>query len=125
VKRPPDVPREDAVPGTVPCPPREPGDGLAPEDTVFLDRMARWIAVRSLAVPAVVFLESSKPLSFVGSQFLYFFEPMVKIFVGGEGYSRFARLMEDRDNVERFLERIETAEQAVREERKKPREDKA
>jgi len=93
-------------------------DGLSPEDAAFLERLARWIAVRGLSVPAILFLESSKPLNFVGSQFLFFFEPMVKIFVGGEGYTRFARLMERRESVEDFLQKIESAEETVREERK-------
>ena len=115
------------IPGvTTPPAPADPGgDGLSPEDAAFIDRLARWIAVRGLSVPALVFLESSKPLSFVGSQFLIFFEPMVKIFVGGEGYTRFARLMEDRDNVEKFLQRIEAADQAVRDERKAAKEDRS
>jgi len=93
-------------------------DGLSAEDAEFLDRIARWLALRRLTVPAVVFLESSKPLSFVGSQAMFFFEPMIKIFVGGQGYTRFARILEDRANVEEFLCRIEAADHAVREERK-------
>jgi len=96
-----------------------PGDDLSPEDRAFLERLARWLARRSLSVPAILFLESVKPLTFVGSQALFFFEPMVKIFVGGAGYTRFARLMEDRDHVEVFLRAIETADHDVRDERKR------
>lgn len=97
--------------------------GLTDEDAAFLDRIAAWVATRGMAVPAVVFLESSKPLSFLGSQFMYFFEPMVKIFVGAEGYSRFARILEDRENIEVFLRKIEAADQKVRDERKEAREE--
>jgi hypothetical protein len=79
-----------------------------------MDRLARWLVERRLSVPAVLFIESSKPLNFVGSQFLFFFEPMVKIFVGGEGYTRFASLMEERENVEIFLQCIEAAEAVPR-----------
>ena len=94
-----------------------PGADLSAEDRAFLERLARWLARRSLSVPAILFLESVKPLTFVGSQAMFFFEPMVKIFVGGAGYTRFARLMEDRGNVEVFLRAIETAESDVRGER--------
>jgi hypothetical protein len=108
------VSRDDAMEGSVPG---DPGEGLSPGDAAFLDRIARWLAQRSLTVPSVLFLESTKPLNFVGSQALFFFEPMVKILVGGKGYTRFARLMEERDNVEELLRRIEAAEQDVRSER--------
>ncbi len=90
---------------------REPG----PEDLALFDKLAQWLARRRLATVAVLFLESVKPLTFVGSQAMYFFEPVVKAFLRGDEYSRFARLMEDRDNMERFLQRIEAAEEAQRE----------
>lgn len=104
---------------------RPEGDGLAgsatprdelmsAEDRAFLEGLARWLAERRLGSPAILFLESVKPLNFVGSQFLFFFEPMVKAFVGGQGYTRFAELMEDRDRVEAFLRMIEAAEEAAR-----------
>lgn len=93
-------------------------DGLAPEDRVFLQRLSRWIAERRMAVPAVLILESVKPLNFIGSQMMFFFEPIVKAFIGGQGYTRFARLMERRENVETFLEFIELAENETRNEQK-------
>ena len=97
----------------------KPGDGssqalegtLSPEDEAFLGRIAKFLVVRRLSVPSILFLESVKPLNFVGSQFLFFFEPIVKTFVGGQGYTRFAQLMEKRDNVERLLQLIEVTEE--------------
>jgi hypothetical protein len=86
------------------------GHSLSDEDTIFLERLAGWVVERRMAAPAILFLESVKPLNFVGSQFMFFFEPIVKIFVGGKGYTRFAQLMEDRDNVEMFLLCIEALE---------------
>jgi len=106
--------RDDSLGGAVA---RGEATGLSPEDAAFLDRIARWLALRGLTVPSVLFLESVKPLNFVGSQALFFFEPMVKILVGGKGYTRFAQLMEERDNVEELLRRIEAAERDVSAER--------
>jgi hypothetical protein len=98
---------------------------LSPEDAEFLDRLAGWLAERRLATAAVLFLESVKPMNFVGSQAMFFFEPMVKAFLTGEGYTRFARIMERRENVERFLERIEAADAQQQErERKSDRADR-
>ena len=71
--------------------------------------MAGWLGQRRLTVPAVLFLESVKPLHFVGSQMLVFFEPMVHAFTGGRDYTRFAQLMEDSDALEQFLVMIEGA----------------
>ena len=82
---------------------------LSAEDQALLQGMAGWIGRRGLTVPAVLFLESVKPLHFVGSQTLFFFEPMVHAFVSGKNYSRFAQLMENGDALEEFLVMIEGA----------------
>jgi hypothetical protein len=82
---------------------------LTPEDRALLEGMAGWLGRRNLTVPAVLFLESVKPLHFIGSQMLVFFEPMVHAFTGGKNYSRFAQLMEDGDALEQFLVMIEGA----------------
>lgn len=82
---------------------------LTPEDRAMLESMAGWLGSRRLTVPAVLFLDSVKPLHFLGSQMLFFFEPMVHAFVGGKNYSRFAELMEDGDTLEQFLSMIEQA----------------
>ncbi len=69
-------------------------------------------------MPAILFLESSKPLSFIGSQFMVFMEPFVKTFFTVRSYERFAEMMEDRDNYERLITKIEAHEAArVREEK--------
>jgi hypothetical protein len=84
-------------------------ESLTPEDRAMLESMAGWLGSRRLTVPAVLFLESVKPLHFVGSQMLFFFEPMVHAFVSGKNYSRFAQLMENGDALEEFLVMIEGA----------------
>lgn len=74
-----------------------------------------------MTVPAIFFLESVKPLSFVGSQALHFFEPMVHAFFQAREYERFALLMERRDNLEALLVKIEARDDAVRDEEKQQR----
>jgi len=90
------------------------GSVLAEDDRVFLEGMARWLGERRLATPALLFLESTKPLNFVGSQLMFFFEPVVRALVNGGNYSRFASLMEDRDHVEEFLRMIERSDEEMR-----------
>ena len=67
-----------------------------------------------MTVPAILTLESVKPLSFVGSQALYFFEPMVRAFFTVPDYERFAALVERRDTLEALLVKIEQRDEAVR-----------
>jgi hypothetical protein len=74
-----------------------------------------------MTVPAIFFLESVKPLSFVGSQALHFFEPMVNAFFQVRDYERFAVMMERRENLEALLVRIEARDDAARHEEKAAR----
>jgi hypothetical protein len=73
----------------------------------------RVVALR-MTVPAILTLESVKPLSFVGSQALYFFEPMVRAFFAVPDYERFAALVERRDTLEALLVKIEQRDETVR-----------
>ena len=75
-----------------------------------------------MTVPAIFFLESVKPLSFVGSQALHFFEPMVNAFFQMRDYERFAILMERRENLEVLLVKIEARDDAARQEERAVRE---
>jgi hypothetical protein len=79
-------------------------------DDELLDRIAEEVTKRRLGVPAILFLESSKPLSYVGSQLLFFLEPFVRTFVTTDLYERFATLMEDRTKYELLIKRIEQHE---------------
>lgn len=87
-----------------------PREDLSPEDRQLIERVAMAIVSRRMAVPAILFIESSRPLSFVGSQFLYFLEPVVRAVIPGDQFRRVAALLENRDNVERLLLAIEAAE---------------
>ena len=82
---------------------------LPPEDQALFDRLARWIVERRLETPALLFLESSRPLSFVGAQAMHFFQPLVSVLYSGPEYERFARLLEDRANFSILLDTIEAA----------------
>jgi len=86
----------------------------APEDEALLDRLAVLIVRHRMTVPAIFFLESVKPLSFLGSQALHFFEPMVRAFFNVQDYERFALLMERRENLEALLVRIEARDDEAR-----------
>jgi hypothetical protein len=70
------------------------------------ERVVRW----KMTVPAIVFLESVKPLNYIGSQTLVFFEPIVQSIFDFKDYDAFRRAMERRENVERLMQKIEAAD---------------
>ncbi|MCU0610772.1 MAG: hypothetical protein MUE60_03160 [Candidatus Eisenbacteria bacterium] len=76
----------------------------------LLTRLAKEIVDRSLTAPAIMFLESTKPLSFLGSQIMVFFSPFVKAFWDGASYDQLSALLEDRENIELLLGEIERLE---------------
>jgi len=75
-----------------------------------LDRLAEKIIERRLSAPAILFLESSKPLSFLGNQAMVFFQPIVQTIFNFKTYDDIMDLLEDRDNIEYLLKKIEELE---------------
>lgn len=80
------------------------------EDEEMIRKLAERLVRMRMSVPAIFFLESSKPLAFVGSQLLIFLEPFVQTLFNFAQYQRFAALMEDRDNWERLIRKLEDLE---------------
>jgi hypothetical protein len=76
----------------------------------IIERLATKIVERRLTAPAVLFLESAKPLSFLGNQALVFFQPIVQTVFNFRTYDEITDLLEDRDNVEHLLKKIEELE---------------
>jgi hypothetical protein len=107
--------------GPPPAPVPTPASGAPPEltseeeDRKLIDAVAARVVRMGLAVPAIFFLESTKPLSYVGSQVLVFLEPFVKSVLTVASYDRFVALLEDRSNIEKLLRRIEEMDEEARE----------
>lgn len=73
----------------------------------FMQKIAREIVQRQLTVPAIIFLETIKPLSFLGNQLLIFANPIVSLIVRTGNYYKFVRMIENRENVEKLTVAIE------------------
>lgn len=71
------------------------------------DSIAKPIVNRGLAVPAVLFLEMYKPLSFVASQSLMMAMPFLAPFIGAQRVADLSKVLKDRNNIELLLNRIE------------------
>lgn len=71
------------------------------------ERIAQRVVDMGMGMISVVFLESLKPLSFIGSSILVFGRPVMSVFFDGTAYDRFIAFMEDRNNIDRLVDRIE------------------
>ena len=81
-----------------------------PEHREIMDRFARKVVDWRMTAPAILFLESAKPLSFLGNQALIFFQPMVQSIFNFKTYDEMVEILEDRDNIEYLLSAIERLE---------------
>lgn len=99
-----------------------------PEHKEVMDRFARKIIDWRMTAPAILFLESAKPLTFLGNQALVFFQPMVQAIFNFKTYDEVVEILEDRDNLEYLLSRLEQLEaeraREERDERKRRKEEK-
>jgi len=75
-----------------------------------MDRFARKVVGWRMTAPAILFIESAKPLSFLGNQALIFFQPIVQSIFNFKTYDEFIEVLEDRHNLEYLLRRIEEFE---------------
>jgi len=97
--------------------PKEPDNTMpTPEEQALIDKFARWIVRRSLTVPAIMAIESTKPLNWIGSQMMlvgepaaWAIEPFLKAAFGfnHKDYLNMQKLMEKRQSMESVLLAIE------------------
>lgn len=77
------------------------------EERALLDKVAKKVVEWKMAVPAIMTLESVKPLNFIGAQAMIFFEPIVQTLLNLKDYDTFRGMLERRESVEALLLRIE------------------
>ena len=73
----------------------------------LVDALARKIANKGLGMPAVLFLEMHRPLSFLMGQSLWFAMPFLGALMEPRLVAEYSRLLESPDSVDRLIERIE------------------
>ena len=72
-----------------------------------LDRLAESVVSRGLEIPALLFLETSRPFSFLAGQTLFAASPFLKMIGDFEDVDTLATALEDRRMVMRLIRRIE------------------
>ncbi|MDH5187092.1 MAG: hypothetical protein OEW70_08530 [candidate division WOR-3 bacterium] len=88
--------------------------------TEIIHKIAQKVVELRLTTIAIVMLESSKPISFLGSQLMIFFQPIFTSIFPFTQYDEFAALLEDRKNVEILIQEIERLDEEKRQKGKKP-----
>jgi hypothetical protein len=89
-------------------------DPLSVEEVALLERVANVVVARGMATPAVLFLESLGPMSFLGSQALHFLSPILDVMIPQRDVQRLAGLLERRDTLFRLVVLIESQVEARR-----------
>jgi hypothetical protein len=87
----------------------------------LLEKVAQRVVDLRVSAMAIFLLESTKPLSFLGSQLLVFFNPIIQPIFNFKDYEDVTEMIENRDNIEFLIQRIEglQAEQILRDQEMK------
>ena len=90
-------------------------NGGVPTDAqkAVVDKVCREVVKRHMTTPALIFLESVRPLNYIGSQVMYFFQPFISVILTSEAYQHFAEFLEHRKSVDYLCQRIEHFEAQV------------
>jgi hypothetical protein len=81
---------------------------LTEDERRLLDELADGIARRRLTSAAMFFLESVKPMGYVGSQMMLFLRPMVSVvWSNPTRWDQLQQVLEKRGSIELLLRRLE------------------
>ena len=76
-------------------------------DTDLISKLADIVVRRNISVPAIMLLESVRPLNFVGSQAMVFFKPIISRFFTSAEYDKLATILEKREVIDLLIIEIE------------------
>ena len=76
-------------------------------DIAVISKLADIVVRRNMSVPAIMFLESVRPLNFVGSQAMVFFKPVISRFFTSAEYDKLATILEKREVIDLLIIEIE------------------
>ena len=71
----------------------------------LIESIVKKVVQYGMITPAIFFLEMNKPLSYIGSQAMHFFSPIVSVLF--TSFEEYAYFFEDRKNMERLIVRLE------------------
>lgn len=96
---------------------------LPPEEAErLIDSVARRIVNWGMDIPAVITLEVLKPVSFIAGNFLITVAPFLYPIFGHSGLNRFCGLLNNREYLQKLMDRIEELSTGAEETEKKSEE---
>ncbi|MFT5368147.1 MAG: hypothetical protein ACI8V2_003110 [Candidatus Latescibacterota bacterium] len=88
-----------------------PEQAITQDDETLAQKVATFVVGRNLSAPAIMMLETGRPLNYIGSQFLVFLSPFISIiFSNNKEFARFTQFIEKRDSISCIIKHIETLE---------------
>ena len=84
----------------------------------LIDALAQKVDKRGLHTPAILFLEMHKPIAFLTGQSLVLGSGFLAPLFGPQNVQKYSKLLEDRANIERLVQRIEELQEQKSEDRK-------
>ncbi len=90
------------------------GAEFSEQERDLVERLAGLVVRRRMATPAIMALEGARPLSFIGSQALAFFGPILRAAFSADDYDRLVHLLERRHSLDLIIETIQRQEDEYR-----------
>jgi len=91
----------------------KPPENLTERQKELLEKIADRIVRYRMAMPAILFLESVRPLNYVGSQAMVFLAPIVHSLFSAREYDEVQQALEHRETISYFVEMLEEKEDEV------------
>ena len=76
----------------------------------IVGQIADAICDRGLRIPALVGLESGRPLSLLGGQLLWFLQPLLGVILPRDLIGNVARMLEEPEAIEELIQKLEARE---------------
>lgn len=80
---------------------------LKDNDVLLIKKLADFVVRRNMSLPAIMFLESVRPLNFIGNQVMTFFKPILAHFFSANDYNKLANILENRKVIDILINEIE------------------
>ena len=73
----------------------------------LIEKLSKFIAEKRMAAPAIMTIESLRPLARIGSQLMHFLAPFAEVIFNAKEYQEFAALLENEEYVRLLIKRID------------------
>jgi hypothetical protein len=83
------------------------GESVQEQNQQLLDKLAQQIGSWQLTLPAILFLQVTRPLSFIASQCLLLCQPLLGFFYDTQRITDYAELLADRANIDCLVAQLE------------------